>query len=74
MAVNAINGCIRLGAHAGEAGVLHQAFMDAQCLKIRIDAGQLARTALFLASDDADGITGPQVLVGAGSAQQSMIS
>ena len=51
-----------------------QAFLDAQCLKIRLDAGHVARATLFLASDDADGITGPQVLVGAGSAQQSMIS
>ena len=51
-----------------------QAFLDAQCLKIRLDAGHVARTTLFLASDDADGITGQHVLVDAGIAQQSVIT
>ncbi|MBL0086128.1 MAG: SDR family oxidoreductase [Ideonella sp.] len=51
-----------------------QAFLDAQCLKIRLDSRHVARAALFLASDDADGMTGQHVLVDAGIAQQSIIS
>ena len=51
-----------------------QAFLDAQCLKIRLDAGHVARATLFLASDDADGVTGQHVLVDAGIAQQSVIA
>jgi len=51
-----------------------QAFLDAQCLKIRLDPGHVARAALFLAADDSDGITGQHVLVDAGLAQQSVIS
>ena len=47
---------------------------DAQCLKIRLDSGHIARATLFLASDDADGMTGQHVLVDAGIAQQSVIS
>lgn len=50
-----------------------QAFLDAQCLKIRLDPGHVARPTLFLASDDADGMTGQHVLVDAGIAQQSVI-
>ena len=51
-----------------------QAFLDAQCLKIRLDAGHVARPTLFLASDDSDGITGQHVLVDAGIAQQSILT
>ncbi len=51
-----------------------QAFLDAQCLKIRLDAGHVARATLFLASDDADGMTGQHVLVDAGIAQQSVVT
>ena len=51
-----------------------QAFLDAQCLKIRLDPGHVARATLFLAADDSDGITGQHVLVDAGLAQQSLIS
>lgn len=51
-----------------------QAFLDAQCLKIRLDSRHVARATLFLASDDADGMTGQHVLVDAGIAQQSVIS
>jgi NAD(P)-dependent dehydrogenase (short-subunit alcohol dehydrogenase family) len=51
-----------------------QAFLDAQCLKIRLDPGHVARATLFLASDDADGMTGQHVLVDAGIAQQSVIA
>ena len=51
-----------------------QAFLDAQCLKIRLDAGHVARPTLFMAADDSDGITGQHVLVDAGIAQQSVIA
>ena len=50
-----------------------QAFLDAQCLKIRLDAGHVARVTLFMASDDSDGMTGQHVLVDAGIAQCSVI-
>jgi NAD(P)-dependent dehydrogenase (short-subunit alcohol dehydrogenase family) len=51
-----------------------QVFLDAQCLKIRLDPGHVARPTLFLAADDSDGITGQHVLVDAGIAQQSVIT
>ena len=51
-----------------------QQFLDAQCLKIRLDAGHVARVTLFMAADDSDGMTGQHVLVDAGIAQQSVIS
>lgn len=51
-----------------------QAFLDAQCLKIRLDPGHVARPALFLAADDSNGMTGQHVLVDAGIAQQSVIT
>jgi D-xylose 1-dehydrogenase len=51
-----------------------QAFVDAQCLKIRLDAGHVARATLFMAADDSNGMTGQHVLVDAGIAQQSVIS
>ncbi|MDQ2778099.1 MAG: SDR family oxidoreductase [Pseudomonadota bacterium] len=51
-----------------------QGFLDAQCLKIRLDAGHVARATLFLAADDSDGMTGQHVLVDAGIAQQSVIT
>jgi NAD(P)-dependent dehydrogenase (short-subunit alcohol dehydrogenase family) len=50
-----------------------QAFLDAQCLKIRLDAGHVARVTLFMASDDSDGMTGQHVLVDAGIAQCSVM-
>lgn len=50
-----------------------QAFLDAQCLKVRLDSGHVARATLFLAADDSDGMTGQHVLVDAGIAQQSVI-
>jgi D-xylose 1-dehydrogenase len=49
-------------------------FLDAQCLKIRLDPGHVARATLFLAADDSDGMTGQHVLVDGGIAQQSIIS
>ena len=51
-----------------------QAFLDAQCLKIRLDPGHVARPALFLAADDSNGMTGQHVLVDAGIAQQSVVT
>jgi NAD(P)-dependent dehydrogenase (short-subunit alcohol dehydrogenase family) len=51
-----------------------QAFLDAQCLKIRLDPGHVARPTLFMASDDSAGMTGQHILVDAGIAQQSVIS
>ena len=51
-----------------------QSFIDAQCLKIRLDAGHVARATLFLAADDSDGMTGQHVLVDAGIAQQSVVT
>ncbi len=51
-----------------------QAFLDAQCLKIRLDPGHVARPTLFLAADDSNGMTGQHVLVDAGIAQQSVIT
>lgn len=51
-----------------------QGFLDAQCLKIRLDAGHVARATLFLAADDSNGMTGQHVLVDAGIAQQSVIT
>jgi NAD(P)-dependent dehydrogenase (short-subunit alcohol dehydrogenase family) len=50
-----------------------QAFLDAQCLKIRLDPGHVARVTLFMASDDSDGMTGQHVLVDAGIAQVSVM-
>jgi D-xylose 1-dehydrogenase len=50
-----------------------QAFLDAQCLKIRLDPGHVSRVTLFMASDDSDGMTGQHVLVDAGIAQCSVM-
>jgi NAD(P)-dependent dehydrogenase (short-subunit alcohol dehydrogenase family) len=50
-----------------------QAFLDAQCLKIRLDAGHVSRVTLFMAADDSNGMTGQHVLVDAGIAQCSVI-
>jgi D-xylose 1-dehydrogenase len=51
-----------------------QAFLDAQCLKVRLDPGHVARATLFMASDDSDGMTGQHVLVDAGIAQNSVLT
>ena len=50
-----------------------QAFLDAQCLKIRLDPGHVSRVTLFMASDDSDGMTGQHLLVDAGIAQTSVM-
>lgn len=47
-------------------------FIELQCLKYRLDAAHVARTALFLAADDSDGITGQNIIVDAGLAQVSV--
>jgi D-xylose 1-dehydrogenase len=49
-------------------------FLDAQCLKIRLDPSHVARATLFLAADDSDGMTGQHVLVDGGIAQQSIVT
>jgi NAD(P)-dependent dehydrogenase (short-subunit alcohol dehydrogenase family) len=54
--------------------VADQAFLDAQCLKIRLDPSHVARPTLFLAADDSSGMTGQHVLVDAGIAQQSVVT
>jgi NAD(P)-dependent dehydrogenase (short-subunit alcohol dehydrogenase family) len=54
--------------------VADQQFLDAQCLKIRLDSGHVARATLFLAADDSDGMTGQHVLIDAGIAQQSVLT
>jgi hypothetical protein len=46
-------------------------FIDQQCLKSRLSEDDVARTALFLASDEARGITGMNLIVDAGLAQTS---
>ena len=48
-------------------------FIELQCLKYRLDASHVARTALFLAADDSDGITGTNIIVDAGLAQVSVV-
>ncbi len=49
-------------------------FLDQQCLKFRLSVDDIARTALFLASDEARGITGQNLIVDAGLAQTSVVS
>jgi D-xylose 1-dehydrogenase len=51
-----------------------QGFLDAQCLKIRLNPAHVARPTLFLAADDSDGMTGQHVLVDAGIAQSSVLT
>lgn len=47
-------------------------YIDLQCLKFRLDGTHVARSTLFLASDDSDGITGQSLIVDAGLAQASI--
>jgi NAD(P)-dependent dehydrogenase (short-subunit alcohol dehydrogenase family) len=51
-----------------------QEFLDQQCLKFRLSEDDVARTALFLASDEARGITGQSLIVDAGLAQTSVVA
>jgi NAD(P)-dependent dehydrogenase (short-subunit alcohol dehydrogenase family) len=48
-----------------------QKFIEQQCLKFRLSEDDVARTALFLASDEARGVTGQNLIVDAGLAQTS---
>jgi NAD(P)-dependent dehydrogenase (short-subunit alcohol dehydrogenase family) len=43
-----------------------QMFLDLQCLKFRLQPAEVARAALFLASDEARGIAGQNLVVDAG--------
>jgi NAD(P)-dependent dehydrogenase (short-subunit alcohol dehydrogenase family) len=43
-----------------------QQFLDLQCLKFRLQPAEIARVALFLASDEARGIAGQNIVVDAG--------
>jgi len=47
-------------------------FVELQCLKFRLEPAHVSRTALFLASDDSDAITGQNIIVDAGLAQVSV--
>jgi NAD(P)-dependent dehydrogenase (short-subunit alcohol dehydrogenase family) len=49
-------------------------FLDQQCLKFRVTEDDVARTALFLACDDARAITGQSLVVDAGLAQTSVVA
>jgi NAD(P)-dependent dehydrogenase (short-subunit alcohol dehydrogenase family) len=49
-----------------------QKFIDLQCLKFRLDSTHVARSTLFLASDDSEGITGQNLIIDAGLAQVSV--
>ncbi|MDQ6620618.1 MAG: SDR family oxidoreductase [Pseudomonadota bacterium] len=51
-----------------------QEFLDQQCLKFRLREEDVARTALFLASDEARAITGHALIVDAGLAQTSVVA
>jgi NAD(P)-dependent dehydrogenase (short-subunit alcohol dehydrogenase family) len=48
-------------------------FLEAQCLKFRLTEDDVARAALFLASEEARGITGQNLIVDAGLAQTSVV-
>lgn len=47
-------------------------FLAQQCLKFRVSEDDVARTALFLASDEARAVTGQNLIVDAGLAQTSV--
>jgi len=51
-----------------------QRFLEQQCLKFRLSEDDVARTALFLASDESRAITGQNLVVDAGLAQTSVIA
>ena len=50
---------------------LEREFLDQQCLKFRLDGDDIARGVLFLASDEARGITGHDLIIDAGLALTS---
>jgi D-xylose 1-dehydrogenase len=47
-------------------------FIELQCLKFRLSSLHVARPALFLASDESEGVTGQSMIVDAGLAQVSV--
>ncbi len=49
-----------------------QRYLDEQCLKFRLSVDDVARTALFLASEEARAITGQNLIVDGGIAQSSV--
>lgn len=50
-----------------------QRYLEGQCLKFRLSVADVARAVLFLASDEARGITGQTLVVDAGLAQTSAV-
>lgn len=48
-------------------------FLEQQCLKYRLDASHVARSALFLASEESAGMTGHNLILDAGLAQTSVV-
>jgi len=49
-----------------------RAFLEQQCLKFRLSEDDVARPIVFLASEEARGITGQSLVVDAGLAQTSV--
>jgi NAD(P)-dependent dehydrogenase (short-subunit alcohol dehydrogenase family) len=49
-------------------------FLEQQCLKFRLSEEDVARTALFLASEESRGITGQNLIVDGGLAQTSVVA
>ena len=56
------------------AGRRDSELVDQQCLKFRLSEDDVARTALFLASDEARAITGQSLIVDGGLAQTSVVA
>lgn len=52
---------------------LEREFLDQQCLKFRLTGDDIARGVLFLASEEARGMTGHDMIIDAGLAQTSAV-